>query len=141
MYDVWRLSGARCSVLTELPSETSSARRLPAAQFMVNHTPANELVRVRVGEAFDLVGERKQTDFKKPTQNVAEESFEIAVRNQKKDQEVEVRVVEHLYRWFQWEIIEKSQDFVKTDARTAEFRVKVPPGEERKVTYRVRYSW
>lgn len=107
----------------------------------IDHIPANEVIRVRVGEAFDLVGERKQTDFKQITDHVVEEAFEIAVRNQKKDQPVEVRVVEHLYRGIQWEIIEKSQDFTKTDAQTAEFRVTVPPGEERKVTYRVRYSW
>lgn len=108
---------------------------------MVDHRPANELVRVRVGEAFDLVGERKQTEFKKITPCIYDESFEIAVRNQKKEGEVEVRVVEHLYRWYSWAVREKSHDFTKTDAQTIEFRVRIPAGGEEKITYRVRYNW
>jgi len=108
----------------------------------VDHTPANELVRVRVGEAFDLVGERKQTDFQMiVSHHIYDESFEIAVRNQKKDEPVEVRVVEHLYRWSDWTITQSSQASTKTDSRTAEFRVKVPAGGEQKITYTVRYNW
>ena len=70
----------------------------------IDHTPKDETVRLYTGNAFDLVGERRQTNFKLDTNNHwADESFEIKVRNHKKE-EVEVRVVEHLYRWFQWEI-------------------------------------
>jgi hypothetical protein len=54
---------------------------------------------------------------------------------------VEFRVVEHLYRWNNWEITQKSDDFKKTDAQTIEFRVPVKPDEERTVTYTVHYSW
>jgi hypothetical protein len=62
------------------------------------------------------------------------------LRNRKKEP-VEIRVVEHLYRWSNWEITKKSDDFVKKDSQTIEFRIPVKPDEERTVTYSVHYSW
>ena len=107
----------------------------------IDHTPKDEKVRIYTGNAFDLVGERRQTDFKVSNhQDWADESFEIKVRNHKKEP-VEVCVVEHLYRWVNWEIKEKSSDYTKKDARTIEFRVTVPPDGEQTVTYLVHYSW
>ncbi len=50
-------------------------------------------------------------------------------------------MVEHLYRWSNWEITAKSDDFKKTDAQTIEFRIPVKPDEEKTVTYTVHYSW
>ena len=108
----------------------------------IDHTPRNETVRVTTGNAFDLVGERKQTNFRVDTsEKWMDESFEIKLRNRKKDAPVEIRVVEHLYRWNNWEITAKSDEFVKKDAQTIEFRVPVRPDEERTVTYTVHYSW
>ena len=108
----------------------------------IDHTPRNETVRVTTGNAFDLVGERKQTNFRVDTsEKWVDESFEIKLRNRKKDTPVEIRVVEHLYRWNNWEITKKSDDFVKKDAQTIEFRIPVKPDEERTVTYSVHYSW
>ena len=108
---------------------------------MIDHTPRNETIRVTTGNAFDLVGERKQTNFRVDTGDKwLDESFEIKLRNRKKEA-VEFRVVEHLYRWNNWEITAKSDDFKKTDAQTIEFRVPVKPDEERTVTYTVHYSW
>ena len=108
----------------------------------IDHTPRNETIRVTTGNAFDLVGERKQTDFHVDTgDKTMDESFEIKLRNRKKDAPVEFRVVEHLYRWSSWEITAKSDDFKKTDAQTIEFRVPVKPDEEKTVTYTVHYSW
>jgi len=52
-----------------------------------------------------------------------------------------VRVFERLYRWINWQVIQKSHDFVKVDAQSIEFRVQVPAGGENVVTYRVRYDW
>jgi hypothetical protein len=69
-----------------------------------------------------------------------DESFEIKLRN-RKPEPVEIRVVEHLYRWNNWVITAKSDDFKKTDSQTIEFRVPVKPDEERTVTYTVHYSW
>jgi len=137
----------------------------------IDHTPRNETIRVTTGNAFDLVGERKQTDFKVnlvgntgnapdidpatglPFKNSTaatndvppppwiDETFEIKLRNRKKTDAVEIRVVEHLYRWSNWSITAKSDDFVKKDSQTIEFRIPVKPDEEKTVTYTVHYSW
>jgi hypothetical protein len=108
----------------------------------IDHTPRNETVRVTTGNSFDLVGERKQTDFRVDTGDKwIDESFEIKLRNRKKEAPVEIRVVEHLYRWSNCEITKKSDDFVKKDSQTIEFRIPVKPDEERTVTYSVHYSW
>jgi hypothetical protein len=108
---------------------------------IIDHTPRNETVRVTTGNAFDLVGERKQTSFRVDTGDKwIDESFEIKLRNRKKEP-VEIRVVEHLYRWSNWDITAKSDDFVKKDSQTVEFRIPVKPDEERTVTYSVHYSW
>jgi len=107
----------------------------------IDHTPADETIRLDLGSAFDLKGERRQTDFKVDTsRETATEAFEIKVRNHKKEP-VEVRVVEHLYRWSGWKIATSSHPYEKKDARTIEFRVKVAPDGETVVTYRVNYSW
>lgn len=107
----------------------------------LDHTAKNELIRVKTGDAFDVVGERIRTNFNGSNrQDFAEEDFEIKVRNRKTDP-IEVRIVEHLYRWTNWSITQKSDDFVKKDAQTIEFNVKVPPDTEKVVTYRVRYDW
>jgi hypothetical protein len=107
----------------------------------IDHTPRNETIRVTTGNAFDLVGERKQTNFRVDTsEKWMDESFEIKLRNRKKEP-VEIRVVEHLYRWSSWDITQKSDDFKKTDSQTIEFRVPVKPDEERTLTYTVHYSW
>lgn len=106
----------------------------------LDHTAKNELIRVKTGDAFDVVGERIRTDFQSSgRQEFAEESFEIKVRN-RKTEAINVRVVEHLYRWSNWRITQQSDQFVKKDAQTIEFTVLVPPDSEKVVTYRVRYE-
>ena len=107
----------------------------------IDHTPKDEDVRVRLGTAFDVVGERRQTDFVLNSKGrVMEEAFEIKVRNHK-EQAVEVIVRENLYRWSQWSLIQQSIPSAKKDARTVEFPVRVAAGGEAVVTYRVRYTW
>ena len=107
----------------------------------IDHTPRNETIRVTTGNAFDLVGERKQTNFQVDTgEKWLDETFEIKLRDRKKEP-VEIRVVEHLYRWNNWEIKTKSDTFVKKDAQTIEFRIPVKPDEERTLSYTVHYSW
>jgi len=108
----------------------------------IDHTPRDETVRVYTGNAFDLVGERRRVDYKIDTSHDwLDESFEIKVRNRKEDGSVEVRVVEHLYRWLSWDIVEKSESFVKTESQTVEFRVNIPAGQEKVITYKVHYTW
>ena len=107
----------------------------------IDHTPKDETLRVYTGNAFDLVGERRQTDFHGNNNNtVVTETFEIRVRNHKAVP-VEFRVVEHLYRGLTWTIEEHSQDFLKTDAHTIEFRVPVAPNAEGVITYTAHYTW
>ncbi|MEJ2208929.1 MAG: DUF4139 domain-containing protein [Anaerolineae bacterium] len=107
----------------------------------IDHTPKDEQVRLYVGDAFDIVGERVQTDFQVDyDDDWMEESYEITLRNHK-EEDIEVRVVEHMFRWTEWQILESSHDFEKMDAQTIEFRVPVEADGEAVVTYTVRYEW
>ena len=69
-----------------------------------------------------------------------DESFGITLPNHKTET-AEVRVIEHLYRWLNWEITENSNTCLKTDAQTLEFRLQLKPDEEQTITYTVHYSW
>jgi len=107
----------------------------------IDHTPEDEMVRVKLGSAFDVVGERRQVDFAVDTRaHWLEEEFEIKLRNHK-DQPVDVVVKENLYRWSNWTITSKTHDFTREDARTIHFPVKVAKDGETTVRYRVRYTW
>lgn len=109
---------------------------------VIGHTPRNETLRVYTGDAFDLRGSRKRMDYKIDTsRNWCDESFEIRLRNHKEKETVEVRVVEHLYRWVNWEVVEKSHTYLKTESQTIEFRLQLDPGEEEFLTYKVHYTW
>lgn len=107
----------------------------------IKHTPTDETLRIFTGNAFDIVGERRQTNFQVDYNgHKIDESFEIKLRNHKKEA-ANVRVVEHLHRCLNWEITQKSDDFIKSDSRTAEFRVRIPAGGEKTVTYNAHYTW
>jgi hypothetical protein len=107
----------------------------------IDHTPKDEQVRVKLGSAFDVVGERRQIDFAVDTKaRWMEEEVEIKLRNHK-DLPVEVIVKENLYRWSTWQMVSKSHEFTKEDARTIHFPVKVAKDGETVVRYRVRYTW
>ncbi|NIA13089.1 MAG: DUF4139 domain-containing protein [Nitrospiraceae bacterium] len=108
-----------------------------AGEDRVKHTPKDEEVRLRLGNAFDIVGERTQTDFEEVAGNVTESAFKIAIRNHK-ETAVTVDIVEPMPN--DWKIIEQSQDFVKKDAHTAIFKVLLAPDGEAAVTYRVRVT-
>jgi hypothetical protein len=107
----------------------------------IDHTPRDETVRVKLGSAFDVVGERRQVNFAVDTTGKwMEEEIEVKLRNHKQ-QPVDVVVKENLYRWSNWKILTKTHEFQKEDARTINFPVKVPKDGETVVRYRVRYSW
>ena len=107
----------------------------------IDHTPIDETVKVYTGNAFDLVGDRKRTNFHVDNgNNNADESFEIKVTNHKKEP-VEIRVVEHLYRWVNWQITQKSDAFMKTSAQEMEFHIPLKPDETHTINYTVHYSW
>jgi len=107
----------------------------------IDHTPKDEMIRVYTGNAFDIVGERKRTNYRVDSNaHWMDETFEVRVRNHKKET-ANVRVVEHLYRWTNWKLTEQSHQFKKRDAQTIEFPVTVAPDGEQVVTYTVHYSW
>jgi len=107
----------------------------------IEHTPHDETVRIYTGNAFDLAGERRRSDYiVDNNKRTATESFEIKVRNHKKEP-VEVRVVEHLYRAVSWDIASSSAEYKKTDSHTIEFPVTIAPDEEKTITYTAHYSW
>ena len=107
----------------------------------IEHTPQGEDVRIKLGKAFDLVGERVRTNFEVVSRTVVKESFEIKLRNRKDSETVEIRVPERLYRWSDWEIIDSSAPFEKLDASTIEFRVSVAPSAEAVLSYTVQYTF
>ena len=106
---------------------------------IIDHTPRNEKVTIELGNSFDVVGERKQTDIKVAQYEITE-SFEIKIRNQK-DKSIKVKVVEPLYRWSNWKIEKTSDDYVKQNSSTIEFDVQLKPEQEKVITYTVHYWW
>jgi hypothetical protein len=108
---------------------------------VIDHTPRNEKVLVKLGSAFDVVGERRQVDFKIDTsRKTMSEEIEIKLRNQKKEP-VTVTVKENLYRWVNWQITAKTHDYEKQDERTIQFPVKIAAGAEVTLRYTVQYTW
>ena len=116
----------------------------------IAHTPKDEPVRLFLGNAFDLVGSRAQKDFrllssKNPKDSLtngrgAEETFEIKIRNHKKET-VEVEVYEHPWRWNQWDLVSSTVAGEKIDQNTLRFILKIPADKERTVVYKLRYIW
>ncbi|MEQ1790276.1 MAG: hypothetical protein ABL857_07520, partial [Rickettsiales bacterium] len=108
---------------------------------VIDHTPRNEEILIKLGEAFDVVGERKQTNFfVDEARHVIEEEFAITIKNRKK-QDAKIRIMENLYRAANWEIVAKSDTFVKNDSNTIYFDVNVGADKTKTVTYKVRYTW
>jgi hypothetical protein len=104
----------------------------------IDHTPKDEFVTVKIGSAFDIVAERKQTDYKKIANNVYEMEFSITIRNHK-DTPVTVQVNEPIGG--DWEILSSSYPATKTAAFAAQFNVPVKANGESVLTYRVRVKW
>ena len=118
--------------------EDSSGMLQFSGEDRIQHTPKDEDVRIKLGNAFDVVGERVQSDFKQVSDRLFESEFEIKVRNHK-DSDISVDIVEPMTS--DWRIIEKSHEFVKKDARTAIFTVPVAKDGETKVKYRVQVKY
>jgi hypothetical protein len=105
----------------------------------IDHTPKDEKVRIYMGNAFDIKGERIRTEVRTPSKNTREESYRITLRNHKKEP-VTITAVEYPNRWSEWQIIKKDCDFVKTDAGKAEFTATIPADGEKVINYTVRYK-
>jgi hypothetical protein len=104
----------------------------------IDHTPKDENVTVHIGNAFDVVAERKQTDFKKLDMHTWEMEFEITLRNHK-DSPVTVEVNEPIGG--DWEMLSSSYKFSKTAAFAAQFKVPVDKNATSVLKYRIRAHW
>lgn len=108
---------------------------------VIDHTPKDEMVLIKMGSAFDVVGERSIQDFQVEFgAHWLDETIEIKVRNHKAEP-VSVIVKENLFRWVNWEITQKTHQFEKIDARTIHFPIRIEPDAEVVVRYKVRYTW
>ncbi|HET9399328.1 MAG TPA: DUF4139 domain-containing protein [Candidatus Acidoferrales bacterium] len=104
----------------------------------ISHTPKDEDVNVHIGSAFDVVSERKQTDYKKIADRVVELEYEITLRNHK-DAPVTVEVNEPIGG--DWEMLSSTYKFAKTAAFAAQFQVPVAKDGTSVLRYRVRARW
>ncbi len=108
---------------------------------LIDHTPKDEKLSLLIGNAFDVVGERRQVVFQSERgRRWMKETIEIKLRNHK-DQDVEVRIKEPLYRWTSGRVTASSAEYSKLDARTIAFDVAVKANGETVVTYTVEYTW
>jgi hypothetical protein len=101
----------------------------------IEHTPKDEIVKVTMGNAFDVVAERRQTDYRKLADNLYEDAFEVTLRNHK-ESAVTVEVRDQVGG--DWEMVSNSHPFEKLSASGISFSVPVPANGEAKLTYRVR---
>src|SRR5271157_2876752 len=104
----------------------------------IDHTPKDEFISVKIGNAFDVVCDRKQTDYKSIAAHVWEMEFEITLRNHK-DTPVTVQVNEPIGG--SWEMLSSSYKYTKTSAWAAQFEVPVKANGESVLTYRIRAKW
>jgi hypothetical protein len=104
----------------------------------IHHTPRNERLRLYIGDAFDVVGTRRQVSERRLSDRVREYTVEVEVRN-RKETPAEVAVVERVYG--DWTVTEQSHDFGKLDAYTVEFPLTLGPDETATVRYTVRVQY
>ena len=104
----------------------------------IDHTPKDEKFKIKIGEAFDIVGERIQTDYKRLGNNLFEVAFEVSLRNHKKE-EIKVWVEEPIPG--DWEMLSNSHPFEKLQAHLIRFDVPVAKDKEVKVKYRIRFRY
>jgi hypothetical protein len=119
----------------------------------LEHTPKDEKRKLIMGNAFDLVGEWKQTDVRRIGDRIQRTSFEVKLRNHKDKEAVVINVPER--SWGEWEVLKENLvvgpkekpgvaaaiEFTKKDAQTAEWKVGVPAGHEAVLTYTIEQRW
>jgi hypothetical protein len=104
----------------------------------IQHTPKDETLNLKIGNAFDVVAERKQVDFEKIASNIYEMEYEVVIRNHKTTA-ISVEVNEPIGGT--WRMLRSSHQWTKTDAWAAQFTVPVAPDREAKLSYRVRVTY
>jgi hypothetical protein len=109
-----------------------------AGEDSIDHTPKDERVRLFVGEAFDVVADRTQTEWRMLSPRESESAYKLSIRN-RKNEDVTVTVREPVGG--DWKLLESSVEGKKLDAGTLEFSVPVPKGKEAVLTYRIGVRW
>jgi hypothetical protein len=109
-----------------------------AGEDRISHTPKDESISIHIGNAFDVVETRKQTDYKKIDTHTYEMEYEITIRNHK-DIPITVQVNEPIGG--DWEMLDSSYKFTKTAAFAAQFQVPVEKDGTSVLKYRVRTHW
>ncbi len=104
----------------------------------IDHTPKDETVSLHIGNAFDIVAERKQTDYKKLSDRVYEFEYEITLRNHK---DIPITVEANEPIGGDWEMVSSTYKFTKTAAFAAQFQVPVDKNGTSVLKYRVRVRW
>lgn len=105
---------------------------------LIDHTPKDEKIKLKIGDAFDIVAEEVQTDYKRITDKVHETTIEITVKN-RKDEDIVVDVERYLGLY--WELRNYSIEYEKINAQTVLFKVPVKAGKEMVLKYTVRYNY
>ena len=154
---IYRGVGKKAEVWIEFKNEKANALGMPlpagkvrvfkqdpddkALEFVgeerIDHTPTNEKLELMIGRAFDIVCERKRVAFRSRGR-WSEEKVEILIRNRKTEA---VQIEVKLNVGTNWQITEKSRNFVKKDASTILFRVTAKPNVEEKITYTLERNW
>jgi hypothetical protein len=98
----------------------------------IDHTPKDEEIELKLGQAFDVTGERKVINHQMIATNIYKDTYQIKIKNHK-DSDIKVIVKERLYG--DWKITENSHDYVKKDKNNIEFSVNVEKGKEAIVKY------
>jgi hypothetical protein len=104
----------------------------------IKHTPKNEELDLMLGRAFDVTARGKQVDYKRIADNVYENSYEIEVKNAKKEP---VTVTLREFVPGDWEMLQESVKHAKVDSSTAEWQLNVPAEGSAKLTYKVRITF
>ena len=107
----------------------------------IDHTPENDDILLNLGNAFDIKAERiRKNIVRNNEEKKYEETYEITIKNSKQES-VKVEVVEILNAYSGWKVISSSDKYIKKNSNTIVFNAEVSAKTEKKITYRVRYSW
>jgi hypothetical protein len=119
---------------------SDSLQMLGEAQ--IDHTPRDEKLSLLVGRSFDVVADRKRTNFewlsRRSRNDGTREAFEIEIRN-RKEVPTTVSILERA--WGEWKVITSSDPFTKKDSNTFEFLVTLKPNEVKKLTWTLETYW
>ncbi|MFN3561433.1 MAG: DUF4139 domain-containing protein [Chloroherpetonaceae bacterium] len=148
--------GKKVNVVVEFENKSSNQLGMPlpkgkvrvnkedrgAVEFIgedqIDHTPKDEKVSLKIGDAFDIVAEEVQTDYRQISQRSSETMWKITFKN-RKDEAVTIEAERHF--GYNWQVVNASHSFEKKNATTAVFRVPVPKGKEVDLIFTVRTSY